>query len=79
VPLIAQGNHGGNHSRRYANAWIDLVSQLKNSVCPRLLTPRQFAAADDPDMASHERARTTNPFDRTRERLTQDEVDGIRL
>jgi hypothetical protein len=62
VPLIAQGNRGGNHSRRYANAWIDLASQLKNSVCSRLLTPRQFAATGDPDMAAHERPRTTNPL-----------------
>jgi len=31
------------------------------------------------EMAAHERPRTTRPYDRTKERLTQDEVERIRL
>jgi hypothetical protein len=30
-------------------------------------------------MAAHESPRTTKPYDRTKERLTQDEVERIRL
>ena len=31
------------------------------------------------EMAAHENPRTTKLYDRTKERLTQDEVEGIRL
>ena len=31
------------------------------------------------EMAAHESPRTTKPYDRTKERLTQDEAERIRL
>ena len=34
---------------------------------------------DNPEMAGHESPRTTKLYDRTKERLTQDEVERIRL
>jgi integrase len=37
------------------------------------------ALEHEQEMAVHESPRTTKPYDRTRERLTQDEVERIRL
>jgi hypothetical protein len=60
-----------------SSAVHDLHSRRAAGVTPYLANGGVFEHVQE--MAAHESSRTTKLFDRTKERLTQDEVERIRL